>query len=170
MAQMDVDRDVQELAELGYRQELTRAWSSFTNFAISFTIISVLAGCFTNFSFAWGGGGPAAIAWGWPILCGFVLLVALSMAELTSAYPTAGGPYWWAAKLGSPAWSWFTGWFNIVGVVGVNFGDSKHILGEQFVLFVLILVLYTLVNIFADNLLGFFNNISVWWHVLGVLV
>ena len=43
------DRDVQKLAELGYRQELTRAWSGFTNFAISFTIISVLAGVFTNF-------------------------------------------------------------------------------------------------------------------------
>src|SRR6059036_1585106 len=99
------DRDVQKLAELGYRQELTRAWSSFT-----------------NFSFAWGGGGPAAIAWGWPILCAFVLLVALSMAELTSAFPTAGGPYWWSAKLGGAGWSWFTGWFNIVGVVGIVAG------------------------------------------------
>src|SRR2546426_8409096 len=193
--EQQIEHDVQKLAELGYRQELTRAWSSFTNFAISFTIISVLAGCFTNFSFAWGGGGPAAIAWGWPILCAFVLLVALSMAELTSAYPTAGGPYWWSAKLGGAGWSWFTGWFNIVGVVGivagvgygcaifanalfglygldvlgVNFGDSKHILGETFALFVIILVLYTIVNIFADNLLGMFNNISVWWHVLGVL-
>jgi amino acid transporter len=192
----DVQRDVEELAELGYKQELTRAWSSFTNFAISFTIISVLAGCFTNFSFAWGGGGPAAIAWGWPILCAFVMLVALSMSELTSAYPTAGGPYWWSAKLGGPGWSWFTGWFNMAGLVGivagvgygcalflnsllglygwkilgVDFGDSKHILGEQFGLFVLIVVIYTLVNIFADNLLGMFNNISVWWHVLGVIV
>ena len=82
MADVDVQRDVQELAELGYRQELTRAWSSFTNFAISFTIISVLAGCFTNFFAGWTAGGPAAIAWGWPILCGFVLLVALSMAEI----------------------------------------------------------------------------------------
>src|SRR6266581_6994659 len=189
------DRDVQKLAELGYRQELTRAWSSFTNFAISFTIISVLAGCFTNFSFAWTAGGPAGIAFGWPILCAFVLLVAFSMSELTSAMPTAGGPYWWAAKLGGAGWSWFTGWFNIVGVVGivagvgygaaiflnallglygwkilgVDFGDTKHILGETFGLFVLILVLYTIVNIFADNLLGMFNNISVWWHVLGVL-
>jgi amino acid transporter len=198
MAQADVDRDVEQLAELGYRQELTRAWSGFTNFAISFTIISVLAGCFTNFSFAWGGGGPAAIAWGWPILCGFVLLVAFSMAELTSAYPTAGGPYWWSAKLGSPAWSWFTGWFNIVGVVGIvagvgygaaiflnatlalyglkigsfDFatGDLSAGLHHTFVLFLLILVLYTCVNIFADRLLGIFNNISVWWHVLGVLV
>jgi amino acid transporter len=198
MAQMDVDRDVQELAELGYRQELTRAWSSFTNFAISFTIISVLAGCFTNFSFAWGGGGPAAIAWGWPILCGFVLLVAFSMSELTSAYPTAGGPYWWAAKLGGAGWSWMTGWFNMVGLVGIVAGvgygaaiflnatlalyglsigsidfattDPSAVLHHTFVLFLLILVLYTGVNIFADRLLGMLNNISVWWHVLGVLL
>ena len=198
MPQTDVQRDVQELAELGYRQELTRAWSSFTNFAISFTIISVLAGCFTNFSFAWGGGGPAAIAWGWPILCFFVLLVAFSMSELTSAYPTAGGPYWWAAKLGSPGWSWITGWFNMVGLVGIvagvgygaaiflnatlalygfnigsiDFatGNASAVLHHEFVLFLLILVLYTGVNIFADRLLGMFNNISVWWHVLGVLL
>src|SRR6266446_4604371 len=192
------DHDVQKLAELGYRQELTRAWSSFTNFAISFTIISVLAGCFTNFSFAWGGGGPAAIAWGWPILCGFVLLVALSMSELTSAYPTAGGPYWWAAKLGGAGWSWFTGWFNMIGLVGIvagvgygaaiflnavlsiygvtiggiNFAtaNTSAILHHQFVLFLIILFAYTVINIFADPLLALFNNISVGWHVLGVLV
>src|SRR5437868_12603582 len=118
----DVRSDEERLAELGYRQELSRAWSSFTNFAISFTIISVLAGCFTNFSFAWNAGGPAGIAIGWPILCGFVLLVALSMSELTSAFPTAGGPYWWAAKLGGAGWSWFTGWFNMVGLVGIVAG------------------------------------------------
>jgi amino acid transporter len=193
-----LDEDERQLAGLGYKQELSRAWSSFTNFAISFTIISVLAGCFTNFSFAWNAGGPAAIAIGWPILCGFVLLVAFSMAELTSAFPTAGGPYWWAAKLGGAGWSWFTGWFNIVGLVGIvagvgygaaiflqavlslyglnilgiNFATTNPstILHETFLLFLLILVLYTLVNIFADRLLALFNNISVGWHVVGVLV
>src|SRR3989441_3094435 len=192
------DRDVQKLAELGYRQELTRAWSSFTNFAISFTIISVLAGCFTNFSFAWGGGGPAGITFGWPILCGFVLLVGFSMSELTSAMPTAGGPYWWAAKLGGAGWSWFTGWFNMIGLVGIvagvgygaaiflnavlsiygvtiggiNFATTNPsaILHHQFVLFLIILVLYTVINIFADALLALFNNVSVFWHVVGVLV
>src|SRR4051795_13505847 len=85
--------DEETLADLGYKQELSRAWSGFTNFAISFTIISVLAGPLTNFSFAWNAGGPAGIAWGWPILCIGVMFVALGMAELTSAYPTAGGPY-----------------------------------------------------------------------------
>src|SRR5207249_2883002 len=159
--------------------------------------ISVLAGVFTNFSFAWTAGGPAGIAFGWPILCGFVLLVGFSMAELTSAYPTAGGPYWWSAKLGGPDWSWFTGWFNMIGLVGIvagvgygaaiflnavlaiygltvggiNFAtsDPSAILHHTFVLFLGILVLYTVVNIVADRLLGLFNNISVWWHVLGVL-
>src|SRR5438445_3534622 len=200
MAQVEqqVGHDERRLAELGYKQELTRAWSGFTNFAISFTIISVLAGCFTNFSFAWTAGGPASVAIGWPILCAFVLLVALSMAELTSAMPTAGGPYWWAAKLGGKGWSWFTGWFNMVGLVGivagvgygaaiflqatlalygakvfgVNFADTKpsHVLHQTFVLFLIILIGYTAVNIFADRLLAVFNNISVFWHVIGVLV
>jgi amino acid transporter len=199
MAQADphITQDERRLAELGYKQELTRAWSSFTNFAISFTIISVLAGCFTNFFAAWNAGGPVGISIGWPVICAFVLLVGLSMAELTSAFPTAGGPYWWAAKLGGKGWSWFTGWFNIVGLIGIvggvgygaaiflrallslygvkvfgeSFADTKpsHILHQTFVLFLMILVFYTVVNIFADRLLALFNNISVGWHVLGVL-
>ena len=114
-----MDQDEQQLADLGYKQELKRGWSAFSNFAISFTIISVLAGTFTTFGQAWNNGGPIAASIGWPVVCALVLLVALSMAELTSAYPTAGGPYWWAHKLGGKGWSWFTGWFNIVGLVGI---------------------------------------------------
>jgi amino acid transporter len=188
--------DEQRLHEMGYRQELARAWSGFTNFAISFTIISVLAGTFTTFGFAWLNGGPIMASIGWPVMCAFVLMVAFSMAELTSKYPTAGGPYWWAHDLGSKGWSWMTGWFNIVGLVGivasvaygcafflfnllalygvnvlgVNFGDDVHILSETFLLFMIILALYTLVNIFADRILALMNNISVGWHLLGVAV
>jgi amino acid transporter len=191
-----VTSDEQRLQELGYKQELTRAWSGFTNFAISFTIISVLAGTFTAFPFAWQNGGPIAASIGWPVLCAFVLMVAFSMAELTSRYPTAGGPYWWAHDLGGKGWSWMTGWFNIVGLVGivasvgygaalflnallglyglnilgVNFGDDVHILGETWLLFFLIILFYTLVNIFADRALALMNNISVGWHILGVAV
>src|SRR6202008_1361849 len=119
MTNPTVDRDEQKLAELGYKQDLSRAWTSFSNFAISFTIISVLAGCFTVYGQGWNNGGPIAISWAWPIICGFVLIIALCMAELASAYPTAGGPYWWAAKLGGPGWSWFTGWFNVIGLIAV---------------------------------------------------
>jgi amino acid transporter len=190
------DHDERELAALGYRQELTRAWSGFTNFAISFTIISVLAGTFTTFAFAWQNGGPIAVSIGWPVLCFFVLMVAFSMAELTSKYPTAGGPYWWADRLGGRGWSWMTGWFNIVGLVGivasvaygaafflftllslysvdifgVNFADSVHVLPETFLLFLIILAFVTALNIFGDRVLALLNNISVGWHVLGVAV
>jgi amino acid transporter len=188
--------DEQRLADLGYKQELFRGWSAFTNFAISFTIISVLAGCFTAFAFAWQNGGPIAVSIGWPVLCFFVLMVGFSMAELTSKYPTAGGPYWWAHDLGGKGWSWMTGWFNIVGLIGIvssvaygaatflnillglyglnilgiNFGDTQHVLSEQFLLFLLILALYTAVNIFADRFLALANNVSVGWHLLGVAV
>ena len=191
-----MDEDERRLHELGYKQELSRAWSGFTNFAISFTIISVLAGCFTSFGFAWLNGGPIAVSIGWPVLCLLIFCVAFSMAELTSAYPTAGGPYWWAHDLGGRGWSWMTGWFNIVGligivssvgygaavfinillglyglnVLGIDFGDSAHILSEQFLLFLIILALYTLVNIFADRLLALLNNISVGWHLVGVAI
>jgi amino acid transporter len=189
-------RDEERLAELGYKQELTRGWSAFTNFAISFTIISVLAGTFTTFSFAWLHGGPSMASIGWPVICFFVLMVGFSMAELTSRYPTAGGPYWWAHDLGGKGWSWMTGWFNIVGLIGivasvgygcafflfnllalygldifgVNFGDDVHILSETWLLFAIILFLYTVVNIFADRILALMNNISVGWHLLGVAI
>ena len=118
----DVDQasdDEKTLADLGYTQSLDRAWSSFSNFAISFTIISVLAGCFTTYFIAWNNGGPIAISWGWPIIVGLVLLVAFSMSELVSKYPTAGGIYYWSSDLGGKTWGWFTGWFNLIGLVGV---------------------------------------------------
>jgi amino acid transporter len=188
--------DERQLAEMGYKQELSRGWSAFTNFAISFTIISVLAGTFTTFFQAWNSGGPMGISIGWPVICFFVLMVGFSMAELTSAYPTAGGPYWWAAKLGGPGWSWMTGWFNIAGLIGivasvgygaafflngllaiygldifgVNFGDDAHVLSETFLLFLIILVVVTALNVFADRALGMLNNISVGWHLLGTAV
>src|SRR3954452_25054478 len=161
-----VERDQQQsdderrLAELGYKQDLQRAWSGFSNFAISFTIISILAGCFTTYGQAWNNGGAIAISIGWPLISCMILLVAFSMSELVSAYPTAGGIYWWASELGGTGWGWFTGLFNLVGLGGVvasgvfasaqfanalfsmygldlgfiNFGDTKHVLGETFLL------------------------------------
>ena len=114
------DADEQRLAELGYKQELNRSWSGFQNFAISFTIISILAGCFTTYGQAWNNGGPIAISWGWPIISVFILIVGFCMSELVSAYPTAGGIYWWAAKMGGPAAGFFTGWLNLIGLLAVT--------------------------------------------------
>ena len=171
---------------MGYKQELSRSWSGFSNFAISFSIISILAGCFTTFGQGWNGGGPAAIAWGWPLLSCLILCIGLCLAELVSAYPTSGGIYWWAATLGGPRAGFFTGWLNLIGllaiVASVSYGCATFLdlslgflvggysagnLHTIFLYFVIILVLISLANIFSSHLLAVFNNISVWWHVAG---
>jgi amino acid transporter len=192
-----LNADEQRLADMGYKQELRRGWSSFSNFAISFSIISVLAGCFTSYGQAFNDGGPVAISIGWPVISLLVLTVAFSMSELASAFPTAGGIYYWASKLGGPGWGWFTGWFNLIGLVAVvasvdyaaasflqatlasyglhavfNFAstDVKYNAHVVFALFALILIIHGLINVFSSHLVSLFNGISVWWHVIGVAV
>src|SRR5437867_9247272 len=121
MAQSDTDR----LHQLGYAQELRRGMRTFSNFAVSFTIISILSGCLTLFAFGMRTGGSAEMTLGWLVVGFFVTLVALGMGEVASSYPTAGGLYYWSAKLAktdAPAWSWFTGWVNPLGPVAVTAG------------------------------------------------
>src|SRR6202049_3016440 len=104
----ELDPDVDVLHRLGYAQELRRRMSGFSNFAVSFTIISILSGCLTAYGVAMANGGPIDMNIGWPVVGIMVLIVGLAMAEVCSAYPTAGGLYYWAAKLGgknSAAWS-----------------------------------------------------------------
>jgi amino acid transporter len=110
-----ISTDERRLHELGYAQELRRHMSGFSNFAVSFTIISILSGCLTLYGTGMIAGGPALISWGWPFVGVMTLLVGLAMAEVCSSFPTAGGLYYWSAKLAqrnAPAWSWFTGWVN----------------------------------------------------------
>ncbi len=130
-----LSEDEQTLHQLGYAQELRRRMSGFSNFAVSFTIISILSGCLTLYGYGMNTGGPAIIVWGWPIVGIMTLFVGLSMAEVCSSFPTAGGLYYWSAKLAPPkngaAWSWFTGWFNFLGQVavtaGIDFGAAFFI-------------------------------------------
>src|SRR3954449_10777415 len=115
----ELSDDDKLVGRLGYSQELSRSWSSFSNFAISFSIISILAGCFTTFGQAWNNGGPVAISWGWPVISAFILIIGFTLSELVSAYPTSGGIYWWAAKMGGPKAGFFTGWFNLLGLIAI---------------------------------------------------
>src|SRR6478735_8419988 len=83
--------DEQHLAKLGYKQELSRTWSGFSNFAISLSIISI-----------------------------FILIIGFTMSELVSAMPTSGGIYYWASKLGGARAGFFTGWLNLIGLIAVT--------------------------------------------------
>ncbi len=185
-----LDDDEKHLASLGYTQELNRSWSGFSNFAISFSIISILAGCFTSFGLGWNNGGPAAIAWGWPLISAFILIIGLCMSELVSAYPTSGGIYWWASKLGGAKAGFYTGWLNLIGLIAIlasvaygcatfldltlgTFSEgwlANYSLTRVFWMFLVILALSATINIFSSHLLAVINNVSVWWHVAGAAI
>jgi amino acid transporter len=179
--------DEQILHKMGYAQELLRGMGGFQNFAISFTIISILAGCLTSYYIAFQWGGPVAVTWGWLIVGGFCIIVSLAMAEIASTYPTAGGLYYWASKLGSAGWGWFTGWFNLIGQIAVTaaigyglaifatslldllFGytNTRH---SIFVTYTVVMLIAVLINVFDVRITALLNSISAWWHIVGVVV
>ncbi|GAA0457716.1 amino acid transporter [Paractinoplanes deccanensis] len=182
--------DEERLAQLGYQQELHRRLSGFSNFAVSFSIISILAGAITSYGIAMNAGGPLAITLGWLFVGIMVTFVALAMAEVCSAYPTAGALYWWAAALAKrnkAAWAWFVGWFNFLGEVAVtaaiDFGaaittsaflslafDWEVTTGRTFLVFLVIIVVHGLLNTFGVNLVRVLSDVSAWWHLVGVAI
>jgi amino acid permease (GABA permease) len=182
--------DEERLAQLGYQQELHRRLSGFSNFAVSFSIISILAGAITSYGIAMAAGGPVAITLGWLFVGVMVTFVALAMAEVCSAYPTAGALYWWAAALAKrnkAAWAWFIGWFNFLGEVAVtaaiDFGaaittaaflsltfDMTVTRGGTFLIFLVIIIVHGLLNTFGVSLVRLLSDVSAWWHLVGVAV
>lgn len=182
--------DAAQLAELGYKQELNRTMSGFSNFAVSFSIISILSGCITSYGIAMNAGGPVAMSLGWPLVGAFVLCVALAMAEVCSVYPTAGGLYFWAGRLARThkrEWAWTVGWFNFLGeaavTAAVDFGAAatwmvliNQLTGAEvtavstFACFCVILLLHALLNAFGVNLVQILSSISAWWHLAGAAV
>jgi amino acid permease (GABA permease) len=175
------------LRELGYQPVLARRMGSFGNFAISFSVISVLSGCMTLYGFGLGSGGPAVMLWGWAGVGLFVLCVGLALAEVTSAYPTSGALYYMADRLGGRRWGWYTGWLNLLGLLGAIAGiDYRAALftgaflnmqfgfdptpGSTMLIFMGILLLHAVLNLFGVRLVSVLNSVSVWWHLAGVAV
>ena len=112
-------QDEKVLHEMGYSQELRRRMSMFSNFAISFSIICILAGGITSLQVGLSAAGGASIGIGWPLSCLFSMIVAASMGQIASAYPTAGGLYHWSSILGGRLWGWITAWINMLGLIFV---------------------------------------------------
>lgn len=176
-------RDQEDLGKFGYAQELIRTMGGFSNFAISFSIISILTGAVTLYGYGLEMGGPFEMSVGWPLATLFTLTVAASMAEMCSAYPTSGAMYHWAADLGGPIWGWFTAWLNIAGLIaaiaGINFSCAQFILpllgvaqsnGNVFGMFAFILLTQALLNQFSVKWSAWLNDFSVTVHILGVIV
>ncbi|ANZ20193.1 transporter [Streptomyces noursei ATCC 11455] len=175
------------LRELGYTQQLTRRMTAFGNAGAAFTVISVLSGCMTMYGFGMATGGPAVMMWGWVAVGFMVLFVGAGLAEVTSAYPTSGALYFMAHKLGGKKWGWYTGWLNLLGllgaIAGIDYGCAQFtaaFLGPQFglaaspgttfVIFLVILLLHAVLNLQGVRLVSLLNVVSVWWHLAGVAV
>ena len=155
----------------------------FSNFAISFSIISILTGAVTLYGYGLEMGGPLQMTLGWPLATVFTLTLAASMAELCSAYPTSGAMYHWAAALGGPAWGWFAAWLNIIGLIaaqaGINYGCAQFVLPflgiaatptNVFRMFAFTLVVHGILNHIGVRLVAVLNNASVTVHIAGVLI
>src|SRR5213596_392716 len=193
-----LEQDARDLARLGYAQQLFREMGGFSNFAISFSIISVLTGAVLLYGYGLKLAGPVINTVGWPVVSLLTLCVAASMAELASAYPTAGGLYFWAFRLGGRGWAWLTAWLNMIGQVtitaGINVAAATYLIGAatriaglpadvavplfgsatswyfQLAVMVAIMIPQVLINVFGIRLTARLSDFSVWWHVGGVLV
>jgi amino acid transporter len=185
--QHELTDDERLLHKLGYAQVLFREMGGFSNFAISFTIISILAGTLTSYFIAFNNGGPVAVTWGWLLVGAFCVIVAMALGEIASAMPTAGALYFWASRLGSPAWGWFTGWFNLIGQIAVtaaiDYGAAifttallnlwfPGVVGTDtttlFVVYSIIIAAHWLLNLLTVDVLARLNSFSAWWHMVGV--
>lgn len=126
-----IQQDIKDLHQLGYAQELFRSMGGFSNFAISFSIISILTGAVILYDYGLAWAGTAAVMIGWPLITVFVLAIAASMGEIASAYPTAGGLYYWASRMKNKNWGWWTAWLNLIGqfaiVAGINFAAAAFL-------------------------------------------
>ena len=193
-----IRQDVADLHRLGYAQELFRSMGGFSNFAISFSIISILTGAVILYDYGLAWAGTAAVLIGWPLVTVFVLAIAASMAEIASAYPTAGGLYYWASRMKNKEWGWWTAWLNLIGQfaivaginyaaaaflnatiltpllsnVGIAYGNTTELipglLNGQLVTMGILMLIELALNIAGINLVALLNQVSVWWHIVVV--
>jgi amino acid transporter len=192
--EQQLQQDIKDLHGLGYAQELFRTMGGFSNFAISFSIISILTGAVILYDYGLAWAGTAAVMIGWPLITVFVLAIAASMAELASAYPTAGGLYYWASKMKNKNWCWWTAWLNLIGqfaiVAGIDYAAAGFInativdkifggtfntvviafINGQLITMGAILIIQLALNIAGINLVALLNQVSVWWHIVIVAV
>jgi amino acid transporter len=178
-----LDQDAQDLAKMGYVQELLRGMGGFSSFAVSFSVISILTGAIQLYGYGLQHGGPLQMSAGWLVVSFFTMAVALSMAELASAYPTAGALYHWSSFLGGRELGWFTACFNTIGqfaiLAGIDWGLAGFLIplwgGEPtramtLAVFAALLLSHAVLNHSGIRVVSWLNDFSAWYHMAVVLL
>jgi amino acid transporter len=182
-AASSADADAADLQKMGYAQQLLREMGGFSNFAVSFSVISILTGGIQLFGYGLNHGGPLQMTVGWCLAAVFTTAVAMSMAELASAYPTAGALYHWASFLGGRRLGWFTACFNTIGMfsilAAIDIGLANFILGalgmdvtfvRTLLLSAALLLSHAALNHMGMKLVAFLNSFSAWYHMAVVFI
>eukprot|EP00850_Spirogloea_muscicola_P000898 SM000003S11143 [mRNA] locus=s3:1187229:1191231:+ [translate_table: standard] len=193
---LHLDSGEARLKELGYKQELTRSLSAFTNYGFGYSEIGVMMGVTGLYSIGYAYGGPVSLVWGWVIVAFGSNLISLSLGEICSAFPTVGGVYFWSHHLGGKygnIFSWIAGWFNLLaGFANVASVDMicANLIGQMILLstgtatgggyypskgamlgiFSGILLIHVCINIAGIWLVGPLENISVFWDFIGTII
>ena len=178
--------DHDRLADLGYRQELSRVLSLFDNFSVAFSYLSPMVGVYSLFVLGAGAGGPRYL-WLMPIVVAGMLLVALVFGELGSHYPVAGALYQYGKYSVGAAYGWWVGWIYgialLVTVASVDTGVVPYVaalVNQWFgtsldptshttilVVTVLLILMQTALNTVGAKVLGRIARLGVYVETIG---
>lgn len=184
--------DAKILEEMGYKQELFRGFSGLMSFAFCFTAVSVVPSISLGFFSAVGAGGPAEMVWAWVVGSVFCIIAGISMAEITSVYPSAGSVYHWAGQLGPAEWSpvssYVCGWFNMFGNIAGDAAfssgfatcvgycvvmrdpDTTWTVGQQVGTSVGILFVWLVMDLARIDIQGFVNNFAIVFQMAASVI
>ncbi|PCH35537.1 APC amino acid permease [Wolfiporia cocos MD-104 SS10] len=183
------EQDAIELARLGYKQEFKRSFYPLEVFGLVFSGFGLVPSISSVLTYALPNGGPCALVWGWAVSSCFICSVAVAMAELGSAAPTAGGLYYWAFQYASPRWrrllAWVVGYSNtignIAGVTGVDWGCALQIMAavnigsnqtfsatiaQTFGVFTILVILHAMIASLATPIVARLQTVYVVLNVL----
>ncbi|KAF8893061.1 amino acid/polyamine transporter I [Infundibulicybe gibba] len=177
------------LLDLGYQPEFRREMSLFGVLGISFCAIGILTGMSSAFQTGLFSGGPLGLFWGWNICSIFMLLIALSLAEICSAYPTMGGLYFWVCQMkpNVPVLGFCTGWIYSIAMVltGTSgnlsvalylaslaeVGQFRQLTRVEIAAIAWgINVLSGIINTIGTKAIGRMSSFNIWWTFGGTFV
>ncbi|KAL9599068.1 MAG: hypothetical protein Q9219_004102 [cf. Caloplaca sp. 3 TL-2023] len=116
-----LDSDALKLAQMGYTQDMRRNYTVLSVLGVGFSLTNSWWGISAALITGISSGGPVLIIYGVILLTLISACVGISLSELASAYPNAGGQYFWASELAPRRYANFTayltGWISWAGSI-----------------------------------------------------
>lgn len=106
---------------MGYAQEMSRNYSLLSLLGLGFSLTNSWFGISAGLVAGINSGGPVLIIYGIILITLISVCVGISLSELASALPNAGGQYFWASQLAPRRYanflSYVTGWLSWAGSI-----------------------------------------------------